>query len=186
HNGERIPAPELLDRFKARPEIARLIKGGQTAEYSAHVVPEGGLNALSQLTGNGILLAGDAAGFSMNIGITVRGMEYALASGVLAGQAVIAAKESGDYSEAGLAGYKKLLDESFVMQDFKNFSAAPDVLETPRFFNYYPKMMGDMMRDIYHIPADGPKQRLYPTMKQHLGFKDMLAMGKDMWKVRKI
>mgnify|MGYP001282095186 CR=1 FL=1 len=37
-----IQAPQLLDDFKLRPEIARLIRGGETIEYSAHVIPEGG------------------------------------------------------------------------------------------------------------------------------------------------
>jgi electron transfer flavoprotein-quinone oxidoreductase len=41
-----IKAPEMLDKFKQRPEIARLIKGGETVEYSAHVIPEGGLKAM--------------------------------------------------------------------------------------------------------------------------------------------
>ncbi|HBK53573.1 MAG TPA: electron transfer flavoprotein, partial [Syntrophomonas wolfei] len=74
-----VQAPLLLDEFKQRPEIAVLIRGGETVEYSAHAIPEGGYQAMSKLFGDGILLAGDAAGFSMNIGVTVRGMEYALA-----------------------------------------------------------------------------------------------------------
>ena len=185
-NAAKVAAPDLLDQFKARPEVARLIKGGQTAEYSAHVVPEGGLKALSKLCGNGILLAGDAAGFSMNIGITVRGMEYALASGVLAGKAVIAAKERGDYGEASLSEYRNLLDNSFVMKDFANFKHSPEVLETPRFFNYYPHFVGDLMRDIYEIPTDRPKARLYPTIRKYIGLGSLWAMGKDFWKVRKI
>ena len=91
-----IQAPVLLDEFKQRPEIARLIKGGETVEYSAHVIPEGGLKALTKLYGEGILVAGDAAGFSLNIGVTVRGMEYAMASGYYAAQAVIQAKARED------------------------------------------------------------------------------------------
>ena len=98
-----VQAPDLLDAFKQRPEVARLIKGGQTSEYSAHVIPEGGYNSFSKLYGEGILIAGDAAGFSMNIGVTVRGMEYAMATGYYAAQAAIKAKEAGNYSAASLA-----------------------------------------------------------------------------------
>ncbi|MCX5853848.1 MAG: FAD-dependent oxidoreductase, partial [Deltaproteobacteria bacterium] len=76
-----IDVPALLDEFKGRPEIAPLIKGGSTVEYSAHVIPEGGFKGMGNLYGNGILAAGDAAGLALNIGFTVRGMEYALASG---------------------------------------------------------------------------------------------------------
>ncbi|MEN6349947.1 MAG: FAD-dependent oxidoreductase [Syntrophomonas sp.] len=184
-NEPAVQAPVLLDEFKQRPEIASLIRGGETVEYSAHVIPEGGLKALSKLYGNGILVAGDAAGFSMNIGVTVRGMEYALASGYYAAQAVIKAKEAQDFSASGLAGYESLLNKSFVMEDFNSFKDAPDTLENPRFFKHYPELLGNMMRDVYAVPA-GPKNRLYPTMRQYFKFAELLSMFGDMRKVMKI
>jgi electron transfer flavoprotein-quinone oxidoreductase len=180
-----VQAPDLLDAFKLRPEVARLIKGGQTTEYSAHVVPEGGYNSMGKLFGEGILVAGDAAGFSMNIGVTVRGMEYAMATGYYAAQAAIRAKEADNYSTASLAVYEKLLGDSFVMQDFKNFKDAPHVMENPRFFNRYPQLAGDVMRDLYEIPA-GSKAKLYPTIKKYMTLGEMWAMLKDFGGVRKI
>jgi electron transfer flavoprotein-quinone oxidoreductase len=180
-----VQAPDLLDAFKLRPEVARLIKGGQTTEYSAHVVPEGGYNSMGKLFGEGILVAGDAAGFSMNIGVTVRGMEYAMATGYYAAQAAIRAKEADNYSTASLAVYEKLLNESFVMKDFKNFKDAPHVMENPRFFNRYPQLAGDVMRDLYEIPA-GSKAKLYPTIKKYMTLGEMWAMLKDFGGVRKI
>lgn len=180
-----VQAPYLLDAFKLRPEVARLIKGGQTSEYSAHVIPEGGYNSLSKLYGAGILVAGDAAGFSMNIGVTVRGMEYALASGYYAAKAAIKAKEIGDYGASSLSIYEKILNETFVMADFKNFQQAPYVMENPRFFRRYPQLVGDIMKDLYEIPA-GTKDGLYSTIKKHMTFREMGAMFKDFRGVRKI
>lgn len=180
-----VAAPDLLDNLKQRPEIARLIKDGNTAEYSGHAVPEGGIKAMGKLFGHGILVTGDAAGMSMNIGLTVRGMEYALASGYYAAQAVLQAREKGDFSAAGLSVYKKLLDDSFVMQDFNNFKDAPQALDHPRFFNRYPEMAGDIMRDLYEIPA-GPKQRIYPTVKSYLSIGELWAMVGDMRRMMKI
>lgn len=184
-NKDGIELPVMFEEFKNRPEIAPLIKGGQTAEYSAHVIPEGGYKALTRLYGDGILVAGDAAGFSMNIGVTVRGMEYALASGYYAAKAVIQAKEKGDFSSKTLAVYENMLKNSFVMQDFINFKEAPHVLENPRFFSYYPELATSIMRDLYAVPA-GPKEKLYPTVKKYLGFKQLWAMAGDMRKVMKI
>lgn len=184
-NPEGIKAPDLLDEFKQRPEIARLIKGGATAEYSAHVIPEGGLKALSKLYGSGILVAGDAAGFSMNIGVTVRGMEYALASGYYAAQAVIQAKAREDYGADSLKAYADLINDSFIMKDFKNFQEAPEALDNPRIYGYYPELVGNMMKELYAIPA-GEKQKLYPTMKKYLTMSEMWAMFKDMRRVMKI
>jgi electron transfer flavoprotein-quinone oxidoreductase len=180
-----IQAPVLLDEFKQRPEIARLIKGGETVEYSAHVIHEGGLKALTKLYGEGILVAGDAAGFSLNIGVTVRGMEYAMASGYYAAQAVIQAKAREDFSAASLASYESMLNESFVMQDFKNFSAAPEALDNHRIYTHYPELLGNIMRDMYSIPP-GSKERLYPTAKKYLGTGELWAMFKDLRKVMKI
>ena len=180
-----IEAPVLLDEFKQRPEIAALIRGGETVEYSAHVIPEGGLNALTKLTGNGIVVAGDAAGFSMNIGVTVRGMEYALASGYYAAQAVLKAREAEDYSAGSLAVYEQFLTDSFVMKDFNSFRNAPEALENPRLFTHYPELLGNVMRDMYHMPA-GPKDRLYPTIMKYMKFTDLLKMFGDFRKVKKI
>ncbi len=182
---EENSVPDLMDNFKLRPEVARLIRGGETVEYSAHIIPEGGYKAISKLFDAGILVVGDAAGLALNIGVTVRGMEYALASGYYAAQAVIAAQEAQDFSANKLSLYAKLLEDSFVMQDFKNFKDAPDVLDNPRFFNHYPELVGKMMQDIYEVPA-GSKARLYPTIKKHMKFGELWAMLGDMRKVMKI
>jgi len=180
-----IKAPELLDKFKQRPEIARLIKGGETVEYSAHVIPEGGLKAMGKLYGDGILVAGDAAGFSMNIGVTVRGMEYAMASGYYAAQAVIQAKENNDFTKAGLSIYENLLNDSFVLKDFKNFKESLEVLEYPRLFKHYPELAGNIMKDLYEVPT-GPKTRLYPTLKKYMSINELWSLvqvGRRMMKI---
>jgi len=180
-----VSAPQLMDDFKMRTEVANLIKGGQTVEYSAHVIPEGGLNAWRTLYGDGIVVVGDAAGMAMNIGVTVRGMEYALASGYYAAQAILKARESKDFSRNTLKEYQALLEKSFVYKDFKNFQEAPKALENPRFFNHYPEMVGSIMQDIYTIPA-GPKDKLMVSVKKQINFKEILAVISDMRKVMKI
>jgi len=100
---EPVEIPALLDELKARPEIAALIRGGETVEYGAHLIPEGGFKALSRLFGDGILVAGDSAGLALNLGVTVRGMEFALASGYFAAQAVLRAKKAGSFTAETLA-----------------------------------------------------------------------------------
>jgi electron transfer flavoprotein-quinone oxidoreductase len=183
--GEAVSAPELLENFKQRPEIARLIKDGHTAEYSAHVISEGGYKTLNKLYGPGLLVAGEAAGFAMNIGITVRGMEYAVASGYLAAQTVIKAAQKNDFSAESLAVYEKYLADSFVLQDFKSFQEALSVLETPYLFGGLPEFAGDLMRDLYNIPA-GPKPKLFTTFRHHLKLSELWALAKALGGFRKI
>lgn len=180
-----LNVPALLDAFKARPEIAPLIRGGATAEYAAHVIPEGGFRALSKLYGNGILVAGDAAGLALNMGVTVRGMEYALVSGCLAARAVLKAREAGDFRAETLSLYSRLLEESFVLKDFKNFQETPAVLDNPRFTNHYPELIGRILKDIYTIPA-GPKDRLYGTIRKHMTLQELWSGFKDLRAVMKI
>ena len=98
-----LEAPRFLDDFKNRPEIAPLIAGGETVEYSAHVLPEAGFGGLIGPFADGLLIAGDAAGFSLNMGLTVRGMEFALASGVLAARTILRARENKDFSASSLS-----------------------------------------------------------------------------------
>ena len=184
-DGAAMDVPALLESFKQRSEIAPLIRGGATVEYAAHVIPEGGFRALSHLYGNGILVAGDAAGLALNIGFTVRGMEYALASGYFAAQTVLKARETGNFSAETLSLYKRLLEESFVLKDFKNFQETPAVVGNPRFINHYPEMIGDLMREIYAVPA-GPKNRLYPTIRKHLTLSEVWSEFKDLREVMKI
>lgn len=180
-----ISAPELMDRFKQNPSVAKLIKGGNTVEYSAHVIPEGGLNMIGRLYGDGIIVAGDAGGFSMNIGVTVRGMEYAMATGYWAAKAVVKASENGDFSADGLSVYEKMLNDSFVIKDFNNFKHALSALDNPNLFTVYPELVTNIMRDIYEVPS-GPKERLFPTAKKHLGFKTLFGAYKDLKGVTRI
>ncbi|MBN2254545.1 MAG: FAD-dependent oxidoreductase [Deltaproteobacteria bacterium] len=180
-----LEAPAFFDGFKERPEIAALIKDGTTVEYSAHVIPEGGYRSLTPLSGNGILVAGDAAGLALNLGVTVRGMEYALASGYYAAQTVLQAKDAGDYGAEKLAVYKTMLENSFVLEDFRNFRETPAVLDERRIVSHYPELFGKIMKDLYEIPG-GPKNRLYPTIRRYLTIGEMLSMFKDFRKVMKI
>lgn len=178
--------PEMLDRFKRRPEVASLIAGGQTAEYSAHVIGEGGYKQLSKLYADGVLVTGDSAGFMLNAGITVRGMEYAMYSGYAAAQAVIAVSERGDYSAQALSIYEKLLEESFVLKDFREFKDVPEAMDHKRLFTYYPQLVGGVLSSLYQMP-NGPKERAIPTVRKLVNFKVIKdILFKDAGKVIKL
>src|SRR5205807_3722127 len=118
-------AYDLLERFKAHPSVAPLVRGGRLVEYSAHMVPEAGLAGLSRLCGDGILVAGDAAGLCFATGLYLEGINYAIASGAAAGETAAEALAAGDTSAAGLAGYERRLEERGVLPAFRRFRMAP-------------------------------------------------------------
>ncbi len=157
-----IESHALFDEFKARPEVAALVAGGHTVEYSAHVISEGGFEAMPQLTGNGILVVGDAAGLGLNMGVTVRGMDLAIASGVMAAQAIRKAREAKDFSRVGLVHYETLLKSSFVWHDLQTFAHMPHVLENPRLFTRYPQLVCDIFEKMMWM-GEGPKDKLSAT-----------------------
>ena len=153
----------LMETFKQRPEIRVLLQGGEVVEYSAHAITEGGIHAMPKLFSDGILVVGDAAGFGLNMLITVRGMEYALASGAMAAQAILRAKDKGDFSAPTLAYYEELLKDSFILKDMHTFRHALDILENPRLVNLYPQVFCDLLEKLMWID-DGSKEGLFRTV----------------------
>ncbi|MFH1382559.1 MAG: FAD-dependent oxidoreductase [Chloroflexota bacterium] len=180
-----MKAYELLEEFKLRPEMQRLIQGGESVEYSAHVLAEGGLKTMPRLFGDGVLITGDAAGMTMNLGLTVRGMDYALASGALAAKAVAMAKQQNDFSAATLSRYQDLLKSSFVWKDFVTFREAPETLSNPRLFTEYPHLVCEIMAKLMAI-GEGPKEKLSTTLCQQFRGKRTLSLLKDLFRLRRI
>ncbi len=171
--------PQMLEDFKNHPAIKPLIEGGKLLEYSGHVVPEAGLNMLPKLVDDGVLIAGDAAGFCLNVGYTVRGMDLAIASGEAAARAVLAAKAKNDFSAAGLGAYQTLLDNSFIMKDLKLYQKLPAFMENPRIFNQYPKLVADIMQEMFTIDGSA-SQPLRKTLMKHakeVGYMNLIKDG---------
>jgi electron transfer flavoprotein-quinone oxidoreductase len=177
---------KLLDEFKERPEIKNLIKGGNVVEYSAHLITEGGIHIKPKLYTDGMLLVGDAAGLGLNMLVTVRGMEYAMASGVFAGRTIKKAKEKNDFSAPSLAYYEQLLNESFIMKEMNSFKSSLSILENERLFSKYPQAISDLFEKVMRID-EHPKEGLYKTIFQGLK-EDFLNLQtfRDWLKFRKI
>jgi electron transfer flavoprotein-quinone oxidoreductase len=177
---------DLLEAFKARPEIRSLIAGGHPVEYSAHLIPEGGFRALPRLVTDGMIVVGDAAGLALNMGVTVRGLDFALASGAIAAQALLRAREQGDFSAASLAYYETLLKDSFVWQDLQTFQHMPDFFDNPRLFEHYPSVFCDLLEQIMTI-GEGPKEKISSTILR-AARRDLLRADvlRDLLRMRRI
>ena len=107
---------ELLQHLKTHPLFRRRLEGGEMVEWGAKTIPEGGYHSLaSRLSGDGLLIVGDAAGL-VNVA-SLKGIHYAMQSGMLAAQAIHAALKRADTSAAGLGAYDRALRESYVVRD---------------------------------------------------------------------
>jgi electron transfer flavoprotein-quinone oxidoreductase len=96
-------------------------------------------------------VTGDAAGFVVNLGFTVRGMDFAVESGRLAAEAVIAAKEAGDFSKEQLSSYVKALEDSFIMKDMKALKGFPTILSRREVFKDLPEMVDDICTKAFTV-----------------------------------
>ena len=95
-----------------------MLAGGEMVEWGAKTIPEGGYHSLpARRHGNGICIVGDAAGY-VDVA-SLKGIHYAMHSGVLAARAIYAALKADDVSETGLASYTEAVDRSFVARDLK-------------------------------------------------------------------
>lgn len=186
-NAPTIEAHTLIDNFKARYEIKRLIEGGNLIEYSAHVIPEGGYNNISRLYGDGILVTGDAAGFALNMGVTVRGMEFAIASGIIAAETILMARQKADYSAQTLSAYEARLKETFVLKDMMSCKDMPDFLDNDAFFTFYPKYFPYFVEKVMWF-GDQPKEKIGQTLWRELKSSGMLSFKrlKELYSIKNI
>jgi electron transfer flavoprotein-quinone oxidoreductase len=177
---------QLLDEFKQLPSVRPLVAGGSVLEYSAHAIAEGGISQVPKLFGDGYLLAGEAAGLSLNAMFTVRGMDFAIASGYHAAQTVIEALRTGDTSATGLGGYDARLRQSFVLRDLETAKAVPKLMQNPRLFGHYPDAACRLLADIYTV-GEEPSTKL-STKVLRAARHDFLSVAalKDAWSLRKI
>ena len=109
---------ELLQRLKLHPLFRPHLEGGQLLEWGAKTIPEGGYYALpTRRSGDGVLFAGDTVGF-VDVP-SLKGIHYAMQSGMYAARAAFAALKQGDVSAAALAPYDRMIDESYIVADMR-------------------------------------------------------------------
>ncbi len=174
---------DLIEDFKAQPAVAPLIEGGEVVEYSAHLVPEGGYSMMPSLVSDGILVAGDAAGFVLNLGYQVRGMDLAIASGQAAAKAVIRAKRDQDFTRSGLSAYLDFLKENLVLTEMEFYQQAPSFLETERLYRAYPSLLTGAFAEMFTVRGSQPVHLLRKMLGQLKA--NEISLGKllgDMWK----
>ncbi|TMA00604.1 MAG: FAD-dependent oxidoreductase [Methanobacteriota archaeon] len=165
---EKVEIQEVQTRFRMHPAVQRWIRGGKVTEYSAHLVPELGAGMMPRLWGDGVLVAGDAAGFLINNGYTFRGVDLAIASGMAAGEAVEAARAAGGMRAANLAVYEKFLRSRNVLTDLERFRRAPLYMKNERLFDVYPRMLLEIAERLYTVDGRG-KERLADIVLREAG-----------------
>jgi electron-transferring-flavoprotein dehydrogenase len=107
---------ELFQRMKLHPLFRQYLEGGEMVEWGAKTIPEGGYYSVpTRRSGDGVVVLGDSAGF-VDVP-SLKGIHYAMQSGIFAARAIHAALKAGDPSSTRLGDYDRMVNESFIMKD---------------------------------------------------------------------
>ena len=106
----------LLQRMKQHPLFHALLEDGEMVEWGAKTIPEGGYYSVpTRRSGDGVVILGDSAGL-VDVP-SLKGIHYAMQSGIFAARTMFRALEAGDPSAARLSEYDRLVNESFIMKE---------------------------------------------------------------------
>ena len=165
---------EIIAELKRHPAIAPLIEGAEVTEYSAHVIPEAGLDMMPTMVADGLLVAGDAAALCLAAGIWLEGVNFAMASGMYAGEAAAKAIHNGNTSASGLQSYTKKLNETFVLKDHKKLRKIPHLVLSDRVQHKYPLFVTGIVERMFSVENPHPKpgvRRIVREERKKAGIK---------------
>ena len=109
---------DVLQEFKTHRLVRKILAGGERIGWGAKTITEGGYHALpTRFNAPGLLLVGEGAGL-VNVP-TLKGIHYAIESGILAAEAAFRALQRGESPSrpGALDSYDEELRASYVTKD---------------------------------------------------------------------
>lgn len=175
---------ELLDYLKKHPMVRPYLEGGESAEYLAHLIPEGGYHSVPRVAGNGVLVVGDAA--QLVNAIHREGSNMAMASGKMAAEAIVEAKNEGNFSEKSLNRYKEALYGSFIIKDLEKYKDAAHTFEKyPQYFKEYLPMVNQAMSKFFTVDGTPKKEKQKEIMRSMTAEKGTFKVMQDIYRAWK-
>jgi electron transfer flavoprotein-quinone oxidoreductase len=175
---------DLLDYLKTHPMVKPMLAGGESAEYLAHLIPEGGYRSVPKVAGNGVVVVGDAA--QLVNAIHREGSNMAMHSGLLAAETVIEAKYRGDFSESSLNLYRQKLYDSFIIKDLEKYKDATHTFENnPQYFKEYVPMMNKAMSKFFTVDGTPKRDKQKEIMKSVTAERGTFKVIQDIYRAWK-
>jgi electron-transferring-flavoprotein dehydrogenase len=103
---------DVLQQFKTSKLVRKVLDGGKRVSWGAKAIPEGGYWAMPKLTAPGLALCGDSGGM-VNVP-RLKGIHYAIKSGILAAEAMYEALKSGS---TNFTAYEQRVEDSEIGDD---------------------------------------------------------------------
>jgi electron transfer flavoprotein-quinone oxidoreductase len=175
---------DLLDYLKTHPMVKPMLAGGESAEYLAHLIPEGGYRSVPKVAGNGVVVVGDAA--QLVNAIHREGSNMAMHSGLLAAETVIEAKYRGDFSQSSLNLYRQKLYDSFIIKDLEKYKDATHTFENnPQYFKEYVPMMNKAMSKFFTVDGTPKRDKQKEIMKSVTAERGTFKVIQDIYRAWK-
>ena len=108
-----ISCHDLLQELKTHPFLRKILEGGKRVGWGAKTIPSGGYWSMpKRLSSPGMVICGDAAGM-VNIP-TLKGIHYAMHSGMYAAEAIVEALRS---ESVNFEGYERRVKNSLIEEE---------------------------------------------------------------------
>ncbi|MFO7962308.1 MAG: FAD-dependent oxidoreductase [Desulfobacterales bacterium] len=153
----RLNTPDLLEKFKRHPLVQPYVKDSEPSEYLAHLIPEPKFCSKNNFYADGLLITGDAAGFTLNTGLRLEGANPAITSGRAAAEAIIKAAGQGGYTAKNLHLYHEYLEKYGLLEDLKKFRHAPDFFKNRRLYKEYPELTNGLAEGLFSVEPGSRK-----------------------------
>lgn len=173
---------EIIAALKEHPAIKPLIEGAEILEFSAHLIPEAGLDMMPKMVADGLLIAGDAAALCLAAGIWLEGVNFAMASGMYAGEVAATCSRDGSTSRKSLARYVDRLEGSFVLQDHRKLRKIPNLVLSDRVQHRYPQFATAVVERMFRVDNPHPKPGLRRIVREErrragISWRELLRDG---------
>jgi electron-transferring-flavoprotein dehydrogenase len=106
-------AHDLLQEIKMHPLFKGVLEGGERIAWGAKALPAGGYWSMPKLSMPGAVLVGDAGGM-VNLA-ALKGVHYAIKSGMLAAESIYAGLKRGESSN--FEDYEQVVEDSIIGKD---------------------------------------------------------------------
>jgi electron-transferring-flavoprotein dehydrogenase len=104
---------DALQQLKTHPFVKKILEGGKRVAWGAKTIPSGGYWSMpKRLSSPGMLITGDAAGM-VNVP-TLKGIHYAMHSGIYAAEAIVEALKQ---DSVNFEGYERRVKDSLIEKD---------------------------------------------------------------------
>ncbi len=112
HTDATVSAHDLLQQFKTSKLVRGILEGGKRVAWGAKAIPEGGYWAMPRPSAPGVVICGDGGGM-VNVPI-LKGVHYAIHSGILAAETIFEALRSGS---SDFSAYDQRVEDSLIGQE---------------------------------------------------------------------